>query len=197
MKSHFPLPPTSPSCGALKQDLGISVCTNHTFQVQGLILSSCAPAESFCLPGVHPALTLQSRGCGCPSRYFPLGPGRTPLEVVTPSRSQVRPALPRPGWAVVIAVQSCCFHALDPPTLERHLPHPHMPSRNCRYYVSSTLQGACFFHSKRKTTFLIYFMCTKSIRRKASLELTGHSFLDFGILLKNASGTDHCILWNL
>lgn len=56
------------------------------------------------------------------------------------------------------------FHAL-----EMHFPHPHMPPRNCRHYVNSTLQGACFFHSKRKTTFLIYFICTKPIHRKAFL----------------------------
>lgn len=57
--------------------------------------------------------------------------------------------------------------------------------------MNTTVQGAPFFKSERKTTFYIHLRTTKLIHRKAFLEPKGHSSLDFGIFLKNAYGTEH------
>lgn len=112
----------------------------HAFQVQRLTRAgTCAGAESFCLPGVRPVLSLWSRGCCCPTRGFPLADS-TLLEGLTPGRSEAGLSLPHSGWVgswhcTTVKLFPCL---LAPSCSGDALSHPCMPPRKCRLYVNST-----------------------------------------------------------
>lgn len=72
-------------------------------------------------------------------------------------------------------------------------PQPRKPPRNCICDVTSALQGASVFHSKRKNNTLNPLHMHKTTPRKASLKLTAHSVLDVGILLHNTLRTERFI----
>lgn len=53
---------------------------------------------------------------------------------------------------------------------------------------------ACFFHSKRKAMFLIHFITHKT-HSQDSVPGSSQDIL-FRILLKNAFGVEHFVLWS-
>lgn len=106
-----------------------SVHVNHTPQLQGLTWSSVW-AESLGVPSVHPGLFCY--------RVFPLGLGRTLLQLGTPCRSAAGPPF-------LTGSQPCFIHVpLEPHALEVPSPPPHASWKLWRR-CELNLVGASFF----------------------------------------------------
>lgn len=153
-------------------------------------------AESFCPLGcIQPVPSVQ----GLLSYQLFLGSGRTLLEVFLP-QAGVKPAFPfltqagSPLRATVMLL-AC---PLRPLRSQDALAPPPKASEKLQIRCDLNLvRGASLFTVKenikqKTTTLFIHFTCTKP--GKAFLALTAHSFLDVGILLQDASGTEAFIL---